>query len=219
MARIAVVDDHTLVRESLVRSMRDVGHVVTSAGALAELPDEPKIDLVLLDLDLGAAGLVGEQEVTRLTDRGVRLLIVSALGSPRHVRRVLRAGAVGVVSKMDSTSELVAAVEAALRGELWMSRMWAQALAVDDDADRPTLSDQELQALRLYACGLKLDSVARRMGVAPSTAKQYIDRVREKYARAGHPARTKAELYGVAVQDGFITEGAGGAQTGRMSPE
>lgn len=205
MARIVVVDDHTMVRESLVRSMRDIGHVATSVAALADLPDEPQVDLVLLDLDLGVAGLVDEQEVARLANTGCKLLIVSALGSPRQARRVLRAGAVGVVSKTDSTSELVAAVEAALRGDVWMSRMWAQALAVDDDVDRPALSDQEVQALRLYACGLKLDSVARRMGVAPSTAKQYIDRVREKYARVGHPARTKAELYGVAVQDGFIS--------------
>ena len=55
-------------------------------------------------------------------------------------------------------------------------------------------SDKELEALRLYACGLKLDSVARRMGMAPSTAKQYIDRVRDKYAQVGHPARAKADL-------------------------
>jgi DNA-binding NarL/FixJ family response regulator len=70
--------------------------------------------------------------------------------------------------------------------------------------NRPKLSEQELLALRLYACGLKLDSVARRMGVASSTAKQYIDRVRDKYAQSGQRVRTKAELYAIAVADGFI---------------
>ncbi len=205
MAKIAVVDDHLLVRDAMARTMRDNGHLVTAVANLGEISADADIDLVLLDLDLGSAGLADEHEVAELGDRGVTVLVVSALGSPRHVRRMLQAGAIGVVAKSDSMADLCAAVDAALGGHTWMSPILAQALAVDHDADRPDLSNQELQALRLYACGLKLDSVARRMGVASSTAKQYVDRVREKYALAGHHARTKAELYAVAVEDGFIS--------------
>jgi hypothetical protein len=43
------------------------------------------------------------------------------------------------------------------------------------------------------------------MGVASSTAKQYIDRVRDKYAQGGQHVRTKSELYAMAVEDGFIS--------------
>ena len=202
MAHIAIVDDHVLVRDALAGAMAEAGHSVTVAGSVDELVGQP--DLVLLDLDLGAAGLVDERAVAMLHQRGSAVLIVSALGSPRHLRRMLCAGAVGVVAKNDSMTDLGDAVDAALRGEPWMSPMLAQAIAADD-AHRPALSDQELLALRLYACGLKLDSVARRMGVAPSTAKQYIDRVRDKYARTGQTVRTKSELYAIAVEDGFIS--------------
>lgn len=202
MAHIAIVDDHVLVRDALASAMAEAGHSVTVAGAVDELTGQP--DLVLLDLDLGAAGLADERAVVALHRRGSAVLIVSALGSPRHLRRMMRAGAVGVVAKSDSMTDLGDAVEAALRGEPWMSPMLAQAIAADD-AHRPALSDQELLALRLYACGLKLDSVARRMGVAPSTAKQYVDRVRDKYARTGQTVRTKSELYAIAVEDGFIS--------------
>ncbi|ORA40001.1 response regulator [Mycobacterium aquaticum] len=204
MAHIAIVDDHLLVRDALAHAMRDVGHDVTAARTLAEFVADPSIELILLDLDLGAAGLADAGFVTEMRARGIPVLIVSALGSARHVRRMLQAGAVGVVAKTDSVADLSDAVDAALRGEQWMSPMLAQAIAVDN-VDRPKLSDQELLALRLYACGLKLDSVARRMGVASSTAKQYIDRVRDKYAQGGHQVRTKAELYAMAVQDGFIS--------------
>lgn len=138
--------------------------------------------------------LADEQIVAELTGRGVAVLIVSALGSPRHVRRMLHTGVAGVVAKSDSMDDLRDAVSAALAGQKWMSPVLAQALVIDRDADRPNLSDKELEAFRLYACGLKLDSVARRMGMAPSTAKQYIDRVRDKYAQVGHPARAKADL-------------------------
>ncbi|GAA2553323.1 response regulator transcription factor [Mycolicibacterium diernhoferi] len=205
MSHIAVVDDHVLVRDALVRMMREAGHTVTAADNLEELPTEgEQFDLVLLDLDLGGAGLVQEQHIIRLREHGAAVLIVSAAGSPRHVQRMLRAGALGVVAKSDSMDDLGAAVRAALSGRPWMSPMLAQAITLDQ-VDRPVLSDQELLALQLYACGLKLDSVARRMGVASSTAKQYIDRVRDKYAKAGLTVRTKTELYTIGVEDGFIS--------------
>ena len=203
MAHIAIVDDHVLVRDALARAMAEAGHRVTAVSTLTEVAANATLDAVLLDLDLGAEGLADDQVVARLRERGIPVLIVSAMGSARHVRRVLQAGAVGVVAKSDSMDDLSQAVDAALRGEFWMSPMLAQAIAVD--VDRPNLSEQELLTLRLYAGGLKLDSVARRMGVASSTAKQYIDRVREKYARAGQTVRTKSELYAIAVEDGFIT--------------
>lgn len=204
MARIVVLDDHVLVRDALARALTDVGHQVTALSSAAELAalDGPA-ELALLDLDLGEQGLVDEQIVELLRADGAAVLIVSALGSPRHLRRMLRAGALGVVAKSDNMDDLTAAIAAALRGEPWMSPMMAQAI-VTDDGERPQLSDQELLALRLYACGLKLDSVARRMGIAPSTAKQYIDRVRVKYAATGQQVRTKSELYARGIEDGFI---------------
>lgn len=204
MAHIAVVDDHVLVREALAGVVRALGHQVQTASTIEAVVHDD-LQLLLLDLDLDAGGLADERTVSDLTERGITVLIVSALGSPRHVRRMLAAGVAGVVAKSDGTQELCAAIDAALAGHKWMSPVLAKALVIDHDADRPKLSDNELEALRLYACGLKLDSVARRMGVAPSTAKQYIDRVRDKYAQVGHPARTKAELYAAGVDDGFIT--------------
>ena len=204
MARIVVIDDHVLVRDALVSLLGDAGHQVTAMSSAAELTElEEPVEVALLDLDLGEAGLVGEQTVEQLRAAGTAVLIVSARGSPRHVRRMLIAGAMGVVAKSDSMADLTAAIDTVLRGEMWTTPVLAQAI-VADDVDRPQLSDQELLALRLYACGLKLDSVARRMGIAPSTAKQYIDRVRDKYAATGQQVRTKSQLYATAVEDGFI---------------
>lgn len=203
MAHIVVVDDHVLVREALAGVVRGLGHDVSTANTIEAVVHED-LDLLLLDLDLDSGGLADEQTVAELVARGVAVLIVSALSSPRHVRRMLAAGVAGVVAKSDDAQDLVRAIHYALAGDRWMSPALAKALVIDHDADRPKLSDNELEALRLYACGLKLDSVARRMGIAPSTAKQYVDRVRDKYAEVGHPVRTKAELYAAGIDDGFI---------------
>lgn len=70
--------------------------------------------------------------------------------------------------------------------------------------DRPQLSAQEQRTLQLYAAGLKLNTVARQLGVKPSTAKEYIERIRGKYRQVGRPAQTKFELRLRAIEDGYL---------------
>jgi DNA-binding CsgD family transcriptional regulator len=70
--------------------------------------------------------------------------------------------------------------------------------------ETPDLSPRESDALRLYASGLSMAAVARKMGISPHTAKEYLDRVRTKYAAVGRTARTRTELYAAARTDGII---------------
>ncbi|MGV9709713.1 response regulator [Gordonia sp. NPDC003424] len=204
-ARLAIVDDHALVRDALSAQMVAAGFdIVVCSGSLDDVVAQDGIDLLLLDLDLGPTGIADDRIVAALCGRGVAVVVVSALASSRHVRRMMAAGAAAVVSKNDALDDLQEAVRAALSGEKWMTTTIARAVLDDRDIERPVLSAKELEALRMYAGGMKLDSVARRMGIAPSTAKQYVDRVRRKYEAVGHPARTRSELFAAATDDGFI---------------
>jgi DNA-binding NarL/FixJ family response regulator len=204
VSRVAIIEDHVLVRDALVREVTSLGHtVVLVASRLFEIVGRDDVDLLLLDLDLGDE-LADPEVVQRLVEDGVRVLVVSALASPRLVRRMIAAGVTGVIAKHDGLEDLRRAIEEALDDRPWMSSSVAQAFATDDSSARPHLSEQELQALQLYAGGLKLDSVARRMGLAPSTVKQYINRVRDKYEAQGIRARTKSELYRIGLEDGFL---------------
>jgi DNA-binding CsgD family transcriptional regulator len=63
------------------------------------------------------------------------------------------------------------------------------------------------RALQLYATGMPLKSVARKMAISDETVKQYLQRLRLKYANAGRAAPTKLELYHRAVEDGHIPRG------------
>ena len=78
----------------------------------------------------------------------------------------------------------------------------AESVAVE----RPRLSAQETRVLVGYVSGLKLEAAARRAGVRPCTAKQYLDRVRRKYRDAGRPAQTKLELALRAREDGLLLD-------------
>jgi two-component system, NarL family, nitrate/nitrite response regulator NarL len=159
--------------------------------------------VVLLDLDL-RDGTTVEGNVAAVLAAGPAVLVLAASDKPRSVREAMRAGALGYVLKSEEPATVRAAITAVAAGTDWISPRLAYILATDDAPDRPVLSPQEERALRLYATGMPMKSVARRMTLSEETAKQYVGRVREKYARAGRAAPTKIELYHRAVEDGYL---------------
>lgn len=82
---------------------------------------------------------------------------------------------------------------------------WASAVDGDKAFADAQLSGREREVLRLYATGLPLKAVAERLGVAYSTAKENITRIRVKYVEVGRPAPTKVDLLRRAVEDGILT--------------
>jgi len=208
---VAVVDDHPIIRESAARwIMADSGDIALVATAptvqaLLALLAEPggRADVVLLDLDLGDGTSV-DGNVTAILDAGSAVLVLSASDRPVAVRAAMRAGARGYVLKNEQADQVRAAIREVAAGRDWISAGLAYIFATDDTADRPTLSNQEKRTLELYATGLPLKSVARKLSIGEDTAKQYLGRVREKYANAGRAAPTKMELYHRAVEDGYL---------------
>lgn len=159
-------------------------------------------DLVILDLDLND-GRSPVANVAAMADLGVPVLVVSALGDPATIRACLAAGVVGYVSKQARPEEVLGALQSALRGEQTMTPEVAAALLQHPD-DQLKLSDQERRAMVLYASGLKMESVARRMNVSRTTAEEYIKRVRAKARKAGTPVPTKTDMYRMAQRSGLL---------------
>jgi DNA-binding NarL/FixJ family response regulator len=112
-------------------------------------------------------------------------------------------GAHGYMSKRANDAQFKEAIDAVMTGGDWMSPEVAGAIA-SIKTGRVNLSNQERKALVLYASGLKLETVARRMGLAPSTVKEYLDRVRAKYDATGLDARTRMDLYHAARSEGLL---------------
>jgi DNA-binding NarL/FixJ family response regulator len=205
--KVAAVDDHPIVLggiswlEADQSDIRVVGTATTVDGLLTG-PGR-HADVILLDLDLGD-GTTAERNVAVLRAAGAAVLILAASDKPLSVRAAMRAGALGYVLKSEESQAVRTAIRAVAAGEGWVSPRLAYILATDDAPDRPTLSPQETRALQLYATGMPLKSVARRMSIGEETVKQYLGRVREKYARVGRAAATKLDLYHRAVEDGHL---------------
>jgi len=205
---IAAVDDHPIVRDGVAAwvmsaetGIRVIGTAPTVDALLAGPGRAARV--VLLDLDL-ADGTTVERNVTAILAAGPSVLVLSVSAKPSAVRAALRAGALGYVLKDEPTSSVRSAIETVAAGKAWISPQLAYILATDDAPDRPVLSQQETRVLQLYATGLPMKSVARKLDISEETAKQYLGRVRHKYGRAGRSAPTKIELYYRAVEDGHI---------------
>lgn len=211
--RVAIVDDHQMVLSGLqawieAENSDDV-EVVVAAADWADLLTHPAfpVDVVLLDLDLGDSVPIS-LKISALRQAGAATVIISALADAARVRACLTAGATGYLPKTEPAHEIIRAITAAAAGTAYMTPSLAALLIADREAqpeNTPVLSGQELQALILYASGLPMKSVARRIGVSTHTAKSYIDRVRDKYTQLGRETRTKLELHQRAIEDGHIT--------------
>jgi DNA-binding NarL/FixJ family response regulator len=205
---IAAVDDHPIILDNVaswVKSADGDIRVIETAATVDALLAGPgrHAHVVLLDLDLDD-GTAVERNVAAIVAAGPAVLVLSASDKPLSVRAAMRAGALGYALKNEPARQIQAAIREVAAGQGWVSHRLAYIFATDDAADKPILSHQETRTLQLYATGMPMKSVAREMTISDETVKQYLGRVREKYARAGRAAPTKLELYHRAVEDGHL---------------
>ena len=204
---LAIVDDHELVREGMRAVLESRQQSTLRIVYVGESVDEAIASApsaVLLDVELGPGSADVATNCRRLTASGIGVLLISAHDDPAAIRSGMAAGALGFVPKRVSYEELLEALVAVAADEMYLSVDLASMLASAPEA--PDLSPRERDALRLYASGLKLAAVARRMEISPHTVKEYLDRVRTKYQHVGRPARTRTELYAEASRDGLLGE-------------
>jgi DNA-binding NarL/FixJ family response regulator len=212
MTRVALIDDHESVRLGLEAACARAGKTVVFSGSTVTgyldwraFSGAGPADVVVLDLTLGDGTTVTEN-VRRLVVDGSSVIIHSVADRPAAVREALAAGAAGVISKASRIDDVIAAISTVATGEPLNNVEWASAVEGDRAFADAQLSARERDVLKLYAAGLPLKVVADRLGVAYSTAKENITRVRVKYVEVGRPAPTKVDLLRRAMEDGILAE-------------
>lgn len=204
--RVVAIDDHPVMLLGIEKAARDAGAPVTlveSAGSVSELTTGPgSADVALLDLRLRDGSRPAEN-VAALQRNGIRVLVYTAGSVTPLITEALRAGARGVVLKHQPVNHLVDAITAVHAGDPFLPPELAP-LVEESAAVRPRLTDREIEVLKLLFEGLVTKQVARRLGLAESTVKEHLKRIRSKYAALGRSARTRVELVQRAVEDGYL---------------
>ncbi|HXC77316.1 MAG TPA: response regulator transcription factor [Candidatus Acidoferrum sp.] len=212
MIRIAVVDDHEIVREglkSILQSEPDF-EVVAAAGTaddLSALVDHVLPDVVLLDARL--PGISGAEACHRLvaSHPDVAVLIVSTYADEHLVDECIKAGAKGYVIKDIEQFTLKESIRAVHAGGGAVSPSVAakvlDRLRSHEQAPTPELpmplSDTQLEIVRLISSGLSNREIAARVHLSENTIKSHVQEV---FRKLGVDNRVEAALR--ASQEGWL---------------
>ena len=207
MIRVMLVDDHALVRMGFRMLLADarvevVAEFDDGEQACAEYA-RIKPDVVVMDLSM--PGMGGLEAVRRLLaqDPKARILALSAHEDTAHPQRVLRAGALGYLTKRSAPDALIAAVTAVAAHQAYVDSQTAQRLAMAQvkGATNPadSLSEREFSVFIQLARGQTVAQIAETLNLSPSTVGTHLYHVKQKLG-----ASNQSELTLVALRWGLI---------------
>jgi DNA-binding NarL/FixJ family response regulator len=204
---ILLVDDHPMVRERLSEiinrepDLAVCGEAEDRSEALQKV-ERQRPGLVIVDLTLKTSD--GLELIKDIRSRwpALRMLVVSMHDESLYAERVLRAGALGYITKQEATRKILLAIRRVLAGEIYLNeriatqiirRLTAPAGPV---AASPAdlLADRELQVFELTGRGLSIAEIASRLHIAVKTVETYRARIRDKLK-----LRTSSEFLQLAI--------------------
>ena len=208
MAEISLllVDDHPVVRDGLRGILTSdpefdvVGEAADGAEALAGAA-AARPDVILMDLRMPGVG--GVAAIRSLAEAGIpaRVLVLTTYDSDSDVVPALEAGATGYLLKDAPREELVRAIRSAARGDAILAPSVASRLVSQLRApEQATLSDRELEVLRLVAQGETNRGVAARLFSSEATVKTHLLHIYTKL-----DVNDRAAAVGAAYERGLIT--------------
>ena len=181
--KILVADDHTLVRESIIKSlsinMPDVvfGEAENATTVMGKVKKE-NWDLLILDLNMpGRNGLDIIKDVKEYRPE-IPIIVLSMYPEDQFALRVIKAGAVGYLTKNTSSAELLKAIKTILKGEQYITRSIARLLTEGLRYDsgklqHESLSNREFQVLLLIASGKSISDIALELSLSVKTISVY----------------------------------------------
>lgn len=213
-ARILLADDHAVLRAGLrlLLSSQEGFEVVGEASTGVEtltLAEKLQPDLILLDLSMPALGGLDALPMLRKLSPTARILILTMHDDPHYFRQALHSGAAGYVLKKAADTELLSAVHAVLRGEVYvhpsMTRILLDDLLPATPSSAPSdswdaLSEREQGVLRQVALGYTSAEIAGQLNLSVKTVETYRARGMEKLG-----LRNRAALVRYVLQHKLIS--------------
>lgn len=208
--RIMLVDDHHLLRHSLRRQLEELGHDVvadladgTSAVSVA-LKERP--DVILMDISMAGGDGISACRSIMEGDARQRILMLTMHAEIDLVRKSLKAGAVGYLTKDATFDEVLSALHMAGNGDVIISPEFAQALLEEAEntqmSQSALLSEREMEVLQLLADGQSTPEIATTMFISQKTVKNHLASIYEKI-----DARDRTQAVIRAVRLGIIKIG------------
>ena len=211
MIRVALVDDHDLIRTGFAAILgNDPEFSVVAEGRRGDdaivIARKDKPDVILLDISM-PGGISGVEALARLMAlaKPPKVIIVSQHEELGLLRRMLESGASGYVSKSAGADELKAAIRKVMQGRRYVSQDLAQAMALagpqSHESPFSQLSGREHEVAMSVVAGERGMDLAARLFISAKTVSTHKRTMFEKLG-----VKTDAELIKLAVTHGFSPE-------------
>ena len=209
MIRIAIVDDHAIVRAGLRQFFADqpdfavVAEAANGRDAL-DIVRAGEIDVMVLDISMPEQNGVDTLAAIKLRAPELPVLILSGFPEAHYATTLLRQGASGYLNKDCDPDEIVKAIRTVFRGRRYISAGLAERLAegLVTGGDKPLheqLSERELQVFLRLAQGQTIGHLADDLSLSVKTVSTYRSRVMDKMG-----LESNSDLTYYALKNGLI---------------
>jgi DNA-binding NarL/FixJ family response regulator len=212
---VLLADDHAIVRAGLkavvgiAPDIRVIGEASNGPDAVA-MSERLKPHVVIMDLTMpGGDGVSATKSLTALSNPP-KVLVLTMHTEEEYLMPALKAGASGYLVKSAADRELVDAIRAVMRGEMYVQqnagRVLARGLVAKDPAGEERtrfdrLTERERNVLVLVARGYSAPEIGDRLSISPKTVDTYKQRVNEKLGVAH-----RADYVRIAMRLGLLAE-------------
>ncbi len=193
--RVLLADDHTIVRQGLIALLEShedievVGEAENGRQAF-EKAEQISPDIVVLDITMPYLnGIEATRKIKKLNPE-IKVIVLTVHDSEEYVHQILQAGASGYLLKESAVSDLVSAINAVNRGDVFLSPTISKVVVSDyikhtggesraiDSLD--VLTSREREVLQLIAEGHTNREVARLLKLSVKTINVHRTRIKEK---------------------------------------
>ena len=208
MIRLAIADDHPVIREGLKRlisnspDMQVVCEAVNSREIVPMLK-ENQVDILLLDISMPGGKFFDTLQRIRIRTPGVKVLVLSVHPEEKYALRTLKAGGCGYLTKDRSLEELVAAIRRIYQGGKYISASLAEYLLnenIGGTAETPLerLSNREYEILCMLGSGKRPRDIADELSLSPKTVNDHRKHILQKLK-----LESTSELIRYAIEHGL----------------
>lgn len=213
MIRVFIADDHAVLREGLVSMLAAesgfeiAGVAAGGAETLARI-GEAQADVLLLDINLGDMSGVEVARLVREKHPAVRILALTMFDKGSYIQQMLRSGAQGYILKNAGKQEILEAITAVFRGELFLDRQVSDSLMnslrnirTGGAPEIPDLTRREKEVLRLIVGEFTTQEISEKLFISLNTVESHRKNLLSKLN-----ARNIAGLVRIALEKGLLDD-------------
>jgi DNA-binding NarL/FixJ family response regulator len=210
--KILIADDHKLIREGLIGSLKvNSDYIIVGEAAdgleVIEKAGELLPDIILMDISMPKMNGIKATKNILKNNPDIKILVLSGHDDEEYIEEFIKSGAKGYILKNTSSKELMKAIDKIKEGSFYFDpeisvAIYEKIVSIKENKknkDNSTLTEREIEILILIAEGFTNKQISDKLKISIKTVIAHRENIREKVK-----VHTTAELTKYAIKKGYI---------------